>query len=132
MFERAFHRSTVTQPGVGILCPCRARAAYRIWPSGSNGKGAFYRCPACAGTYDNAKFEHEALPHVRTQFENLVYASYREQRTRFPHVTPERWAAGFRETFGPRIQQLEARYQEELSIAAEAREAADALIGGVR
>lgn len=98
-------------PGPHITCPCGARAGYTITPRGS-GK-PFDRCPACAGSYDNAKFEHEAMPHVARFWEEIVYGSYREQRLRSPHVTPERWAAAFRETFAPRIEQLEARFQAE-------------------
>lgn len=93
-----------------IECVCRARAGYRIT---SRSGSVFHRCPACANTYDNAKFEKESLPHVKSAFEELVYASYRHQRLTFPHVTPERWAASFRENFGPRIEQLEARFQAE-------------------
>lgn len=131
MFDRPYHRLVVTRPGEGVQCACGARAGYRL----SRGGETRYRCPACASHYDNAEWQSEALPHIANAAEEAIYISYREQRTRFPHVTPERWAAGFRETFKPRIEQLEARYQAELELqraADEGRAAADRALGGVR
>ena len=106
MFSRPYSRATVSGPGF-VQCRCRARAGYRL----TNGTSTIYVCPACASTYDNDKWQHEALPHVVAQFEAMVYDGYKLHRATY---TPEQLAELFL-TFRPRIEQLEARYQAELA-----------------
>lgn len=104
MFERAFHRATVTRPG---LCPCGARAGYTL----SNGRRTIYRCPACANGYTAPEWQAEALPHIQREFDAMVYDGYKLHRATY---TPQQLASLFL-TFKPQIEELEARYQAELA-----------------
>ncbi len=106
MFSRPYDRTVITRPGE---CRCRARAAYRLWPKGADGRGAVLVCPACAAGYDNAKYEHEALPHIRRAFDEMLYEGYVHNRATY---TPEQLAELFT-SFKGRVEEFEARYQAE-------------------
>lgn len=109
-FNRPFNRTVVTVPGQGIRCVCRAFAGYRL----TSGSRVLYRCPACANGYTAPEWQAEALPHIAKQHEENVYGSYKELRQRLIEVTPTELGEMFI-LFKSRIEQLEARYQNELA-----------------